>query len=233
MAADRGPSGGRLGNGGGALHDATACAPTGSGAAEGLSQLPMGVPPVGVEPTLGTLLGGRPLPLGYGGWVMIPRLVRTILAQANRGRKIHPSAQIQFTALRHRMRSVTNLPNFCIHRALSVAACRAGRLGREPAAVPLAHLPPVPTTGHYSPFTFTAPPPHAAAPPSASLLLGIGPAGSGPVPSGNGSRRCVYCVTALLRGRAWIPAAVRARWKTASSMGGVTRPVKVFCWLGW
>src|ERR1019366_2988980 len=30
------------------------------------------VPPVGVEPTLGTLLGGRPLPLGYGGWVIIP-----------------------------------------------------------------------------------------------------------------------------------------------------------------
>jgi hypothetical protein len=33
------------------------------------------VPPVGVEPTLGTLLGGRPLPLGYGGWVIIPRSV--------------------------------------------------------------------------------------------------------------------------------------------------------------
>src|ERR1022692_1769373 len=32
------------------------------------------VPPVGVEPTLGTLLGGRPLPLGYGGWVIIPPL---------------------------------------------------------------------------------------------------------------------------------------------------------------
>ena len=32
-----------------------------------------GVPPVGVEPTLGTLLGGRPLPLGYGGIAMIPR----------------------------------------------------------------------------------------------------------------------------------------------------------------
>ncbi len=31
------------------------------------------VPPVGVEPTLGTLLGGRPLPLGYGGTEMIPR----------------------------------------------------------------------------------------------------------------------------------------------------------------
>ena len=31
------------------------------------------VPPVGVEPTLGTLLGGRPLPLGYGGIAMIPR----------------------------------------------------------------------------------------------------------------------------------------------------------------
>src|SRR5581483_3695380 len=41
------------------------------------------VPPVGVEPTLGTLLGGRPLPLGYGGWDMIPRSVRTILAQPN------------------------------------------------------------------------------------------------------------------------------------------------------
>src|SRR5215469_10352577 len=57
-----------------------------------------GVPPVGVEPTLGTLLGGRPLPLGYGGWVMIPRPVRTILARANRERKIHPGAHIQFVA---------------------------------------------------------------------------------------------------------------------------------------
>jgi hypothetical protein len=28
--------------------------------------------PVGVEPTLGTLLGGRPLPLGYGGGFIIP-----------------------------------------------------------------------------------------------------------------------------------------------------------------
>src|SRR5579859_8038307 len=69
-----------------------------------------GVPPVGVEPTLGTLLGGRPLPLGYGGWVMIPRSVRTILAQANGGRKIHPGSHIQFTMLRPRMRSVTFLP---------------------------------------------------------------------------------------------------------------------------
>ena len=124
MVADRGPSGVPPTERRRALHDAPACAPTGSGAAEGFSQLPMGVPPVGVEPTLGTLLGGRPLPLGYGGWVMIPRLVRTILAQANRGRKNHPSAQIQFTAPRPRMRSVTNLPNFCIHRALSVAARR-------------------------------------------------------------------------------------------------------------
>jgi hypothetical protein len=33
---------------------------------------PLDVPPVGVEPTLGTLLGGRPLPLGYGGGPMIP-----------------------------------------------------------------------------------------------------------------------------------------------------------------
>jgi len=32
----------------------------------------LGVPPVGVEPTLGTLLGGRPLPLGYGGGFIIP-----------------------------------------------------------------------------------------------------------------------------------------------------------------
>src|SRR5690348_5751401 len=70
-----------------------------------------GVPPVGVEPTLGTLLGGRPLPLGYGGWVMIPRSVRTILAQANGGRKIRPGAHIQFlTPPGARMRSVTNLP---------------------------------------------------------------------------------------------------------------------------
>jgi len=31
------------------------------------------VPPVGVEPTLGTLLGGRPLPLGYGGETILSR----------------------------------------------------------------------------------------------------------------------------------------------------------------
>jgi hypothetical protein len=34
------------------------------------------VPPVGLEPTLGTLLGGRPLPLGYGGFMRIPRTVQ-------------------------------------------------------------------------------------------------------------------------------------------------------------
>src|SRR5262252_5346810 len=55
-----------------------------------------GVPPVGVEPTLGTLLGGRPLPLGYGGWVMIPRPVRSILAQANGERKTRLGTHIQF-----------------------------------------------------------------------------------------------------------------------------------------
>src|SRR5215471_2562661 len=71
-----------------------------------------GVPPVGVEPTLGTLLGGRPLPLGYGGWVMIPRWVRTILAQPNGGRKIRLGAHIQFERPDPRMRSVTNLPRF-------------------------------------------------------------------------------------------------------------------------
>ena len=32
----------------------------------------LAVPPVGLEPTLGTLLGGRPLPLGYGGAFIIP-----------------------------------------------------------------------------------------------------------------------------------------------------------------
>ena len=32
------------------------------------------VPPVGFEPTLRTLLGGRPLPLGYGGALIITRL---------------------------------------------------------------------------------------------------------------------------------------------------------------
>src|SRR5215467_4028296 len=69
-----------------------------------------GVPPVGVEPTLGTLLGGRPLPLGYGGAVMIPPRVRTILAQPNGGRKIRPGAHIQFECPDPRMRSVTNLP---------------------------------------------------------------------------------------------------------------------------
>jgi hypothetical protein len=31
------------------------------------------VPPVGFEPTLRTLLGGRPLPLGYGGAPIITR----------------------------------------------------------------------------------------------------------------------------------------------------------------
>src|SRR5215471_12545269 len=69
---------------------------------------PRDVPPVGVEPTLGTLLGGRPLPLGYGGWVMIPRWVRTILARPNGGRKIRPGAHIQFARSDRRMRSVTN-----------------------------------------------------------------------------------------------------------------------------
>jgi hypothetical protein len=34
------------------------------------------VPPVGVEPTLGTLLGGLPLPLGYGGFMRIPERFR-------------------------------------------------------------------------------------------------------------------------------------------------------------
>ena len=29
------------------------------------------VPPVGFEPTLRTLLGGRPLPLGYGGALIV------------------------------------------------------------------------------------------------------------------------------------------------------------------
>jgi hypothetical protein len=32
------------------------------------------VPPVGLEPTLRTLLGGRPLPLGYGGALIITQL---------------------------------------------------------------------------------------------------------------------------------------------------------------
>jgi hypothetical protein len=41
------------------------------------------VPPVGLEPTLGTLLGGRPLPLGYGGWVIIPRRAGTTLGEPN------------------------------------------------------------------------------------------------------------------------------------------------------
>ena len=31
------------------------------------------VPPVGFEPTLRTLLGGRPLPLGYGGALIVTR----------------------------------------------------------------------------------------------------------------------------------------------------------------
>ncbi len=35
--------------------------------------LRIGVPPVGFEPTLRTLLGGRPLPLGYGGALIVTR----------------------------------------------------------------------------------------------------------------------------------------------------------------
>ena len=38
---------------------------------EGMAATANVVPPVGVEPTLGTLLGGRPLPLGYGGVFII------------------------------------------------------------------------------------------------------------------------------------------------------------------
>src|SRR6185437_11275062 len=102
-------------------HRRTACpAPSGCRAHEprgdaetlGVVAAPRGVPPVGVEPTLGTLLGGRPLPLGYGGWVMIPPWVRTILAQPNGGRKTRPGAHIQFMHSDPRMRSVTNLPGF-------------------------------------------------------------------------------------------------------------------------
>src|SRR6516165_233868 len=99
MVAEGGPRGVPAGRERRGPRDATACSNGQRRRRGGFSQLPVGVPPVGVEPTLGTLLGGRPLPLGYGGWVMIPRRVRTILAQANRERKIHPSAQIQFTAL--------------------------------------------------------------------------------------------------------------------------------------
>jgi hypothetical protein len=46
------------------------------------------VPPVGVEPTLGTLLGGRPLPLGYGGWIRIPRPRQIIRGRPMGWRKI-------------------------------------------------------------------------------------------------------------------------------------------------
>ena len=35
--------------------------------------MPGQVPPVGLEPTLRTLLGDRPLPLGYGGALIVPR----------------------------------------------------------------------------------------------------------------------------------------------------------------
>ena len=77
MAGDAGPGQDRAAK----ARDATACTPVGSSAAGRVfAATRMGVPPVGVEPTRGTLLGGRPLPLGYGGWVMIPRQVRTILA---------------------------------------------------------------------------------------------------------------------------------------------------------
>src|SRR6516162_1116582 len=78
-----------------------------------------GVPPVGDEQTLGTLLGGRPLPLGYWVWVMIPRSVRTILAQVNGGRKTRPGSHIQFARRDPRMRSVTNLP--CLGRIAHTA----------------------------------------------------------------------------------------------------------------
>src|SRR3954467_2426848 len=35
------------------------------------------------------------------------------------------------------------------------------------------------------------------------------------------------------RGQEAYAASARARWKTASSIGSVSLPVKVFCWLGW
>src|SRR5215831_21319483 len=60
-----------------------------------------GVPPVGVEPTLGTLLGGRPLPLGYGGWVMIPRPVRDHSCSGEWGEK----NSLRFTYSIHAPRS--------------------------------------------------------------------------------------------------------------------------------
>src|SRR6516164_2267141 len=52
------------------------------------------VPPVGVEPTLGTLLGGRPLPLGYGGATRIPRRGRIIRGPGNGRRDIFSGVRI-------------------------------------------------------------------------------------------------------------------------------------------
>ena len=58
------------------------------------------VPPVGVEPTLGTLLGGRPLPLGYGGVAMIPRALVTILDNANRNRLVFVPGLVALKSVR-------------------------------------------------------------------------------------------------------------------------------------
>jgi hypothetical protein len=44
---------------------------------------------------------------------------------------------------------------------------------------------------------------------------------------------CGECLRAQGSSRAGRPAWVRARVRTASSIASVTRPVKVFCWLGW
>src|SRR6185437_3902987 len=47
-------------------------------------------------------------------------------------------------------------------------------------------------------------------------------------------RPASYRPTATRTGQqSYRPAATRARVKTSSSIASVTRPVKVFCWLGW
>jgi hypothetical protein len=160
----------------------------------------MGVPPVGVEPTLGTLLGGRPLPLGYGGAVMIPPPVRTILARANRGEKNPPGYTYSIRCPRSPNAQRYHFAGACIHCALSVVTLRRP----------------------------------SPCPPALRRSAGDQPAQADQTPAQGPNRtnpqrwqRMGYCAEGSGR-----PATARARWNTASSMGGVTRPVKVFCWLG-
>ena len=67
------------------------------------------VPPVGLEPTLALLLGGRPLPLGYGGWPIIHRRIYINEKQIYSDRQVCPGTFIQLVNNVHRMRSVTTI----------------------------------------------------------------------------------------------------------------------------